>query len=354
MQEKYLEIDSKLGDFYKNLHYLKYLNPINEKKLREAFFETGEEPKFEYLDLKLDYSKIDFELDKIDEVKSNLGFFLNSRVEYFQKICDLLLKRGTEDFMRSSIDLFGKPSEELVNLAKEILNSTPSSRKKVKKTLSALDLKSQIETYFLDEGLTDWRVILKESRITTVDHKRKAVLVCKSRSFDQDTISRLILHEIEVHVLRAENGHNQPLKYSFSQNVSNSLMIEEGLAIYVQVENNLMPKGSWRSICANVIAIDLMVKGESFTNIFNTLREYGFNKIFAWRKCLRIFRGGGLTKDYIYLEGYYRIKNFVELGGKIENLYYGRISIEDIEWVIDLKNKNILNDIKYLPIFLQK
>ncbi len=59
-----------------------------------------------------------------------------------------------------------------------------------------------------------------------------------------------------------------------------------------------------RTLAARVIAVDQMVRGASFANVFQQLvDEFGFEPRTAYTITLRVFRGGGLTKDALYLRG---------------------------------------------------
>ena len=115
-----------------------------------------------------------------------------------------------------------------------------------------------------------------------------------------------------------------------------------------------MPNGSWRSIASSVIIIDFLINGKSFIQTFNLLKSLGFSNEFSWRKCLRIYRAGGLTKDYVYLDGYLKVEEFVRKGGYIRDLYIGKISICDLDWAKPLIKKGILKESKHFPKFLEK
>ena len=78
-----------------------------------------------------------------------------------------------------------------------------------------------------------------------------------------------------------------------------------------------------------------------------------FDEEKSWRITLRAKRGlsdtsepGGLTKDYLYLDGYYKVKKYIETGHDIKKLYVGKIAIEHVS-LVD-KMENIVKP-RYLP-----
>lgn len=169
---------------------------------------------------------------------------------------------------------------------------------------------------------------------------KRVLYINKNRKFSDDDLKRLIVHEIGTHIARAENGKKQ--KYAiFSYGLPNYLETEEGLAVYNEKINNLLTNTNLKHYAGRVIAVDLALEN-SFSITYNELLQY-FNKEFAWNLALRAKRGlidtgkkGGFTKDYVYLKGYYMIKDFVEKGGNVKDLYVGKIGIEHLPIIKEL------------------
>ncbi len=54
-------------------------------------------------------------------------------------------------------------------------------------------------------------------------------------------------------------------------------------------------------------------------------------------------RGGGFTKDYIYLKGFIKVYNHYIEGKSFEELLIGKTSIEYIELLNELIGRGIIN-----------
>ena len=354
---QFIEIDSKIGEISEKLNYLLYINPTNSRSQKEKFFNSNctIEPEFKYKNPDINCSEIKSQLENIKIPQGSFENLIKKKIEFAKKLCDLIENINSPSFLNISKEIFGYPNPELVAKAYEILkHKTKIKKDENRKKISSLELKEIMEKCLNDYSLKDWKVILNENYSTSVFSSTRTISICKDREFDKIDIKRLLIHEIGVHVLRFENGRNQILPFSFQRNDSESLGIEEGLAIYTQVKNDLMPNGSWRSIASSVIAIDSLSNGKSFVQTFNLLKSLGLSDEFSWRKCLRTYRGGGLTKDYIYLDGYLKVEEFARNGGDIRDLYIGKISIDDLKWAKPLVEKEMLKKAKYLPKFLEK
>jgi len=135
-------------------------------------------------------------------------------------------------------------------------------------------------------------------------------------------------------IARAENGKKQRYLL-FSYGFPNYLETEEGLAVYNEKINDLLPNHILKHYAGRVIAVDLALKN-SFSIVYNELLQY-FNKDIAWNLALRAKRGladtskkGGFSKDYLYLKGKYVVEDFVKKGGDVKELYVGKIGVEHV------------------------
>ncbi|MEJ2501464.1 MAG: DUF1704 domain-containing protein, partial [Campylobacterales bacterium] len=81
---------------------------------------------------------------------------------------------------------------------------------------------------------------------------------------------------------------------------------------------------------------------------------YGFKPKTAFTITTRIFRGGGLTKDAVYLRGLLDILDYIAKGGAIEPLYVGKIAANHIPLVEELLYREILSRPPLFPRYLQE
>ena len=87
--------------------------------------------------------------------------------------------------------------------------------------------------------------------------------------------------------------------------------------------------------------------------MFNQLVDrYHFEKKTAFGVTTRVFRGGGLTKDAVYLQGLHQILNYLGRGKKLEPLFVGKISLEHIQIIQELRYRGVLKEPPLTPRFL--
>jgi uncharacterized protein (TIGR02421 family) len=232
------------------------------------------------------------------------------------------------------LNVYGRPSKDLVGKAKQFLK-TPME-KKIEGYTGISTVKKFLDA-FLYQGLR-WKVKEKEMVAgAAFDVGQRTLFINKQRRFSKEEIQRLIVHEIGTHITRAENGKKHKHKL-FLMGFPNYLVTEEGLAVYNEERAGLLHNDLLKTYAGRVVAVDLALQS-SFSSVYTTLREY-FSDEDAFRLTMRVKRGlkdtskpGGFTKDYFYLEGYYRVKEFVKKGGSLDSLYTGKIGIEHIPFL---------------------
>ena len=69
---------------------------------------------------------------------------------------------------------------------------------------------------------------------------------------------------------------------------------------------------------------------------------------------LRLYRGGGLTKDAIYLRGLMAIMSYLRDGGDLEPLFIGKIAAEHLPVVHELTRRGIITPPKLTPGYLKR
>jgi alpha-L-glutamate ligase-like protein/uncharacterized protein (TIGR02421 family) len=337
----FYEADQKLVQIDNKIKLLYHLRPINLASEKEKFFKNFKNnPQFEYPKLSFDPIELVEELNKVATDESLLGQIFSAKKEEISKKIALLESIDEEAFTDISVQLFGKPTEEDVKICNKNLLEIDKSvlhQEQGATIYSVEEAKEMLEKAFADYKLKNWKVKIKESMVTDcVAGKNNRLFLRETAKFSKEGIENLIIHEIETHILTAENGKSQPYEI-FNKGLANYLQTQEGLAIYNTEKQNSRPfKNNYR-VMANVIAIDTALRS-SFVETFDAILEYGLSMEQAFRAAIKAKRGfsdtskpGAFTKDYIYFNGYNLIKQFVENGGNISDLYIGKITIEDIK-----------------------
>ncbi len=256
--------------------------------------------------------------------------------------------RGTSEFLKISVQVENKPDKALLTKAEEILRDEKVEEES--KELPASEIKKHFEDYF-NQYKIRWTVEYHSKYGVFLDRPRRTLYLNKERMFGKSEAARLLVHEVETHIYRGINGSLQPWKL-FAKGLPGYMMTEEGLATYnEEVTGNSNP-GVLRSYAGRVVSVDSVLNNLSFREAFARLKDFDIENGMAWDLTLRAYRGGGFTKDYVYLDGYFKVKDYIEKGGDAKILYVGKIGLHHLDMVERLLNEGILQPPKYLPNFL--
>lgn len=314
------------------------LSPINLRDERKAFLAGDtQNPLFKY---EIDLPQLDrlhADLEQIEPPQTLVGKLIEAkRLELIDKV-DLLRTIGTPRFTELSKKIYGVPDAETLTEARQALKRHPElgTEPAEESRLSAQSVVETIQDVLKQYALTDWTVELVERTVAgvLVNPQTRRIGVAAHTSLELSRLAPLITHEIETHVLTAENGRVQPLSL-FVQGFAGYLQTQEGLAAY-NVSTQYPQQGrALRFWARNALAADLALR-YGFREVFDAVRELGFTEQFAFGVAAKVKRGltdtslpGGWTKDYVYLAGRRGVAGFVAAGGNLRELYVGKVSLE--------------------------
>jgi len=101
-----------------------------------------------------------------------------------------------------------------------------------------------------------------------------------------------------------------------------------------------------QKLAARVIAVDSMINHRNFVTTFELLTtKYNFKPKQAFFICVRVYRGGGLTKDAIYLRGLLKLLDYLKEGNPLQPLLIGKIRQNYIPVINELIARKILKPI---------
>ena len=163
----------------------------------------------------------------------------------------------------------------------------------------------------------------------------------------------LLAHEVGTHLLTYYNGLLQPFK-QLSAGLAGYEELQEGLAVLAEYLVGGLSRGRMRQLAGRVVAVRHLTDGASFVDTFRSLcRDYGFGNLAAYRITMRVYRGGGLTKDAIYLRGLEAILEYVKKGGDLNPLLVGKMAVEHIAIIKELQYRKVLIPAPIVPRYLQ-
>lgn len=338
------------------------VNPANGRSEQEKFLahaRNGERynPRYEYVRPRRDLAAARAALASMVFDDTPLGQVFAGVAEETTKRLRMIESVGKDDFTARSIEVYGFPTERLIRQAQSILRSLPQDPAPDIRPITAEDLAERLKRE-LDKYQAKWLLEISDraaAKVNVIPSQEKIELKSGER-FSEGEARRLIVHEINAHLLRALNGRLQPFKI-FATGLADSERTDEGLATVVEELTETIRNDTFRLYAGRVLAASLS-RTSSFFEVFSEL-SHSFSQEEAFYITQRVKRGlmdtskpGGFIKDYIYLDGRDQVKRYLDDHGDIELLYCGNIGIRDVPLVKALIAERILNPPAHLPSFL--
>lgn len=341
VKEDMRAIDKFMSQTDEDLLLLKFVKPQNlTEEWQRAREDRKYNPVFQYAEMDVDLDDIEARLMGLSIDDSPVGIlFKKKRRELLQRITLLRCRGDARSFTEASAALYGLPTSVLITSATAQLRNRRACdvRPRDEDMLTAEQVQPLFEDVLVKYGLHEWQVVISDNviaRCTVGGHK---IYLRRDALFSKANLGGLIAHEIETHVLTAENGAHQPFGL-FRRGFANYLDTQEGLAIYNQ--NRVLPEyhdkrfGHVRNILAVAFAME-----HSFADTRQYLEEeLGYDPEKALNKAIDIKRGfaqtqepGGFTKGVVYFRGLRAIEQYLLQGGDLKRLYIGKIALEDLE-----------------------
>jgi uncharacterized protein (TIGR02421 family) len=182
---------------------------------------------------------------------------------------------------------------------------------------------------------------------------RGKLMINSDLSLPPSRVEALLAHEVGTHLLTYYNGRMQPFQQLYS-GLAGYEELQEGLAVLAEYVVGGLSRGRMRQLAARVVAVRQRIDGASFVETFRWLdRDCGFTQRAAYNIAMRVHRGGGLTKDAVYLRGLAAILRYVQKGGDLTPLFVGKMAVEHIPIIKELQYRKVLTPAPIVPHYLQ-
>ncbi|MFT7641339.1 MAG: hypothetical protein ACI9G1_003086 [Pirellulaceae bacterium] len=356
------DVDRKLAEVSNKFDYLLSLTPVNInsawKQLQRHRFERA--PEFHYRPLTIDPALLKRELYRIPvegiEDPALHQIFQEKQNELELKLT-MLRDRDTPGFLYESLQLFGGVTDELLNLAKDLLNQLPvqASRQRGRKVdAKAFAEMAEIEFEAYRKVSPEFRAkAVVTSEVSGLIVSRGKLLVNSDLRLSPTRVRALLAHEVGTHLVTYYNGRLQPFQQLYS-GLAGYEELQEGLAVLAEYLVGGLSASRVRQLAARVVAVHHLIQGASFVDTFRILsKDYEINQRTAYNVTMRVYRGGGLTKDAIYLRGLVGILQYIQDGGKLEPLLVGKMAVEHIPAIKELQYRKVLKPAPLLPHHLK-
>ena len=355
------EVDKKLSVISDQIDFLKLVTPLNSNDEWHKFRENNykEAPHFTYRLLPVDPDKLKRQLynipiEKVEDPTMNF-LFREKRFE-IAKMLTMLGDRESKDFLYNSMLLFGEVEQSLLKVAEGILSTVVSAQNKEEKWVSAKEFSqaAREELAYLKKQWPELETHVEiNDSIVGLMVSKGMLYIGKQVTIAESRVEALIQHEVGTHILTYYNGKAQPLKLLYS-GVSGYEELQEGLAVLSEYLVGGLNADRLRKLAARVVAVKSMIRGEGFINTFKLLvGQHAFAPYTAFNIAMRVFRGGGLTKDAVYLRGLVKLLDYLKAGKPLEPLYIGKITEEYLSIMQELQYRNILKPIPLMPRYLE-
>ncbi len=166
-------------------------------------------------------------------------------------------------------------------------------------------------------------------------------------------VEALLAHEVGTHLLTYYNGRLQPFQQLYS-GLAGYEELQEGLAVLSEYlvgglscspdEAIGRPRGRgasldrWSFLCRDISLAD---------------RRLWFCQATSLQHHDACLRGGGFTKDAVYLRGLVAILQYVKQGGDLNPLLVGKMAVEHIPIIKELQYRKVLKAAPITPRYLQ-
>ncbi|MFD2832512.1 tyrosine/phenylalanine carboxypeptidase domain-containing protein [Gramella sp. AN32] len=350
LDKKVEEIDQELADISDEMSFLLNTTPVNDSLAWEEFKSSNyeEKPQFTYRTIKFDPEKLKerlFRLD-MDGVKgTTVDYILRQKRIQLEIELTLLQSREAVGAQYLGHYLYGAPNNKELKQAKEILKKVKVLSNDDEESVNCHEFAeiAQSEIDYLKKEFQNENIAAEvRNDIVGIMVDKTKVYISEGMSIKRSRVEALIQHEIGTHILTYCNGLRQPLKQLYA-GFAGYNQLQEGLAVLSEYFVDGLSGSRLRTLAARVIAADCLVKGNSFNETYNLLVDtYNFPKRISFNITLRIFRGGGLIKDVVYLRGVILLLDYLQDGGNIELLYTGKFALHYVPLISKLLEQGVL------------
>lgn len=354
------EADAALAEIGRSFDFLLDVSPVNGEEAFDQFCASGQRraPTFRYRTLMVDPELTkrrlyELPLERLEDPV--LALLLREKRSELDRQLNLLEDRDGPRFLPGSLQLYGGVDDALMAEALAILDGLPAPPHATGATLDAEGFaaraRTEIEHYRRVHPALGSTVEVRDD-INSVMVSNGDVLVPRRLCVAEARVAALLHHEIGTHVVTGANGQAQPLGV-LAAGLAGYEALQEGIALYAEHLAGGLGPDRLRLIALRVVAVRRMIEGASFAELCAELCErHGLGARAAFTVALRVYRGGGLTKDAIYLRGLLQLLAYLAGGGSFDPLLVGKIAIEHVPLMQELVWREVLRPAALRPRWL--
>jgi uncharacterized protein (TIGR02421 family) len=358
------EVDRQLAEVGSDFDFLLQSTPTNGQRAWNAFKRGGYDivPEFHYRPLKTDPALQKRRLWKIPiedlEDPAIARVFREKRNELDIQLT-MMSNFETPAYLYGGIQLYGDIDDDLYALARKILETLPPRSRDDAGGghLGAVEFadmaREELAFYRQQYPKLKSHVEVRDDIIGLMV-SRGNLLVGTDARIPTMRAEALLNHEVGTHIVTYFNGRAQPFQQLYL-GLADYDELQEGLAVLAEFLVDGLSRPRLRLLAARVIAARCLIDGASFIDTFRLLADtYGFQRRLAFTITKRIYRGGGLIKDAIYLRGLVSVLDYLASGGALDPLFVGKIAVHHIPLIEELRLRQVLHDVPLRPRYMDR
>ncbi|MBL7480229.1 flavohemoglobin expression-modulating QEGLA motif protein [Legionella bononiensis] len=306
---------------------------------------------------------------------STLTRLIRRQCEEYSRATQMLAVRGTPSFSELAMELYGSPDDVfyaggprmsqmgtllfdvLTNLNVQLQSEADLKRHTPQQAQEILQARLG---HFFSKHPGKVTVMVSDDMVADASAGADSIKLSQQAMFSDRDLRYMEVHEGWVHVGTTLNGAMQPNCFFLSKGSPSSSVIQEGLAVITEVVTFSSYPGRMLKITNRVIALDKVTKGADFLDIYRYFIDCGLSEEDSYNQTVRVFRGstptgGPFTKDLSYAKGFVLIYNYIRFAisqkrvDSIPLLFTGKLILDDLPLLGELKERGILTNPVYLP-----
>lgn len=354
-------VDAQMVQICEEFDWLKAVTPLHTEALWETFRDGGcsVAPRFTYPDpgIDIDAARRSLIALPIHEIEEPVFMaLLAEKQRELDRQLELVELRETEGFLQASIDLFGIAAPALYAEARHILEAVPPDKQSPGDFVGLQHVTEAALRQFAyyRRRCPDFSAQVRPTTDIAAGFmvSNGDLYVSRQVRVPRDRLDALLHHEIGTHVLTCYNGTHQPLQ-QLRFGLAHYDELQEGLGVLSEYLAGNLSALRLRTLAARVVAVRMLTDDASFIDVFRALHaEHGFSQRAAFVITVRIFRGGGLTKDVVYLRGLRDLLAYLREGHPFERLFAGKFALSQLPALKDMYRMGQLEKPKIIPAYM--
>ncbi len=331
------ESDRALADIDGRIDWLSRLTPVNLDEVREGFRQSGYRvlPQLAYPDLPDGFENLRDRLLGLSMRglgNSDIEALLIEKQRELDRQIELVRLRGRSGFTMAAIDLFGNVGARLLAAAEKILATVPTRDQPLDRDVDAQAFiavaQEEMDRYRECDERFDFRVVEESASGTHLFTSAGNLHVAHDYTCPSSRVDPLIQHEVGTHTLTRFNGRCQPLA-TLECGLADYDALQEGIAVVTEYLAGNLPPSRLRVLAARVVAARMAIDERSAADIYSAMHEeHALDVEAAFDTTVRALRGGGMTKDALYLDGLIDLLAYLKRGGDISFLFIGKFALK--------------------------